>query len=48
MSMMYCFQCSTEFAEDVSVCMECGGIDLLDTKPTPPEEVGTEDEAQVA
>jgi len=47
MSTMFCFQCSREYAEDVSVCVECG-VDLVEEAPTPPEEVGTADEAQVA
>lgn len=47
MSTMYCFQCSREYAEDVSSCVECG-VDLVENEPTPPEEVGAADEAQVA
>lgn len=44
---MYCFQCAREYVEEVQECSECG-VELVDEKPTPPEEVGTEDEPQVA
>ena len=44
---MYCFQCGREYVEEVTECVECG-VGLVAEKPTPPEEVGTEDEAQVA
>lgn len=44
---MYCFQCSREYVEEVTECVECG-VGLVEDKPTPPEEVGTEDEPQVA
>ena len=47
MSTMYCFQCAREYLEDVEECSECG-VGLVDEPPTPPEEVGDEDEAQVA
>lgn len=44
---MYCFQCAREYVEDVTECAECA-VGLVDEKPTPPEEVGEKDEAQVA
>lgn len=47
MSSMYCFQCAREYVEEVSECVECG-VELVEEKPTPPEEVGTQDEPQVA
>lgn len=47
MSTMYCFQCAREYLEEVTECLECG-VGLVEDKPTPPEEVGAQDEAQVA
>jgi len=47
MSTMYCFQCAREYLEDVAECVECG-VGLVDEPPTPPEEVGEQDEEQVA
>lgn len=47
MSSMYCFQCAREYVEEVSVCVECG-VELVPERPTPPEEVGEQDEPQVA
>ena len=47
MSTMYCFQCAREYVEEVTECSECG-VGLVEEKPTPPEEVGGQDEAQVA
>lgn len=47
MTTMYCFQCAREYVEEVSECVECG-VGLVDQKPTPPEEVGEQDEPQVA
>jgi len=44
---MYCFQCAREYVEDVAECSECG-VGLVEEQPTPPEEVGDQDEAQVA
>ncbi len=47
MATMYCFQCAREYLEEVTECVECG-VGLVEDKPTPPEEVGEQDEAQVA
>ena len=47
MSTMYCFQCAREYVEEVTECVECG-VGLVEDKPTPPEQVGGQDEAQVA
>ena len=47
MSSMYCFQCAREYVEEVEECPECG-VGLVEEKPTPPEEVGEQDEDQVA
>ncbi len=44
---MYCFQCAREYVEEVTECVECG-VGLVEEKPTPPEEVGDQDEPQVA
>ncbi len=44
---MYCFQCAREYVEEVTECSECA-VGLVEDKPTPPEEVGEQDEAQVA
>ena len=44
---MYCFQCAREYVEEVEECSECG-VGLVDEKPTPPEDVGEQDEDQVA
>lgn len=47
MTTMYCFQCAREYVEEVTECSECA-VGLVDTKPTPPEEVGEQDEPQIA
>lgn len=47
MSTLYCFQCAREYLEDVVDCVECG-VPLVPEKPTPPELVGEEHEAQTA
>lgn len=47
MPTMYCFQCSREYVEEVTECSECA-VGLVEDKPTPPEEVGEQDEPQVA
>ncbi len=47
MGSMYCFQCSREYLDEVTECAECA-VGLVQTKPTPPEEVGDHDEAQIA
>ena len=47
MSSMYCFQCAREYVEDVEECPECG-VGLVEEPPTSPEDVGEQDEAQVA
>jgi len=44
---MYCFQCAREYVEEVTECSECG-VGLVEEQPTPPEEVGEQDEPQVA
>ena len=44
---MYCFQCAREYVEEVTECSECA-VGLVEEKPTPPEEVGEQDEPQVA
>ncbi len=44
---MYCFQCARGYVEEVTECVECG-VGLVEEKPTPPEEVGEQDEPQVA
>ena len=44
---MYCFQCAREYVEEVDECAECG-VGLVEEKPTPPEDVGDQDEDQVA
>lgn len=44
---MYCFQCAREYVEDVEECPECG-VGLVEEPPTSPEDVGEQDEAQVA
>ena len=47
MSTLYCFQCAREYVEDVVECVECG-VPLVPEKPTPPELVGEDHEAQTA
>lgn len=47
MSSMYCFQCAREYVEEVQECPECG-VGLVEQAPTPPEEVGEQNEPQVA
>lgn len=47
MPTMYCFQCSREYVDEVTECAECA-VGLVEEKPTPPEEVGEQDEPQVA
>lgn len=44
---LWCFQCGSEYAPTVAVCLECG-VGLVDTPPLAPEEVGTPDEEQLA
>lgn len=44
---MWCFQCGAEYEVGVAVCLECG-VGLVSEPPVPPEEVGTEDEEQLA
>ncbi len=44
---MYCFQCAREYVEEVDECSECA-VGLVENKPTPPEEVGEQDEPQIA
>lgn len=44
---MYCFQCAREYVEEVTECVECA-VGLVEEKPTPPEEVGEQNEPQVA
>jgi hypothetical protein len=44
---MYCFQCAREYVEEVTECVECG-VALVSEPPTPPEDVGEQDEPQVA
>ena len=44
---MYCFQCAREYVDDTTECAECA-VGLVEDKPTPPEEVGEQDEPQVA
>ena len=44
--MSWCFQCQTEYAEDVSVCVDCG-IELVDDAPTELDNVGGSDEEQI-
>jgi len=47
MSTMYCFQCAREYVDEVAECSECG-VGLVEEAPTPAEEVGDQDEPQVA
>ena len=47
MTTMYCFQCGREYVEEVTECPECA-VGLVENKPTPPEEVGEQDEPQIA
>lgn len=47
MSTMYCFQCAREYVDEVTECVECG-VELVEEKPTPAEDVGAQDEPQVA
>jgi hypothetical protein len=47
MSSTYCFQCSREYVEDVTACVECG-VPLVENEPTPIEEVGGPEDPQVA
>ncbi len=43
----YCFQCQSEFEDEVSSCVECG-VPLVDAIPVAPDDVGDPDEDQVA
>ena len=47
MSTMYCFQCAREYVDEVEECAECG-VGLVEEKPTPLDEVGEQDEPQIA
>lgn len=44
---MWCFQCGAEYIEEVLECVECG-VPTTSAKPMPAQEVGTEDEEQLA
>lgn len=44
---VWCFQCGSEYAPTVAVCVECG-VGLVDTPPLAPEQVGAPDEEQLA
>lgn len=46
-SAMWCFQCGAEYETTVSECLECG-VGLVDEPPIPADEVGSEDEEQLA
>jgi hypothetical protein len=47
MDTMWCFQCGAEYAAGVAVCLECG-VGLVGDPPVPAEEVGADDEEQLA
>lgn len=47
MTSVWCFQCGSEYVEDVLECLECG-VPTTDEKPMPADEVGSEDEDQLA
>lgn len=47
MSSMWCFQCGAEYNEEVLECVECG-VPTTSAEPTLPEDVGSEDEEQLA
>ena len=44
--MSWCFQCQTEYAEDVVECVECG-VELVAEAPTELDDVGGSDEEQI-
>lgn len=44
---MWCFQCGRQYAAGVEVCAECG-VGLVEEPPLSPDEVGTDDEEQLA
>jgi hypothetical protein len=44
---MWCFQCGASYEPDVLVCVECG-VGLVDEPPIAPDEVGGDDEEQLA
>ncbi|MDH3753343.1 MAG: hypothetical protein OEU32_05670 [Acidimicrobiia bacterium] len=43
----WCFQCGADYDDSVTECVECAAP-TLDLPPTPPEQVGTDDEPQLA
>lgn len=43
----WCFQCGAEYTDGSESCAECG-VGLIDRPPLDPEEVGAEDEQQLA
>ena len=43
----WCFQCAAEYTDEAETCTECG-VGLVDEPPLPPEEVGGEDDDQLA
>ena len=45
-TMSWCFQCQTEYAEDVVECVECG-VELVTQAPTELDDVGGSDEEQI-
>ncbi len=45
-TMSWCFQCQTEYAEDVVECVECG-VELVAQAPTELDDVGGSDEEQI-
>jgi hypothetical protein len=47
MQSMWCFQCGAEYDPGVATCVECG-VGLVAEPPVAPEEVGSEDEEQLA
>lgn len=44
---MWCFQCGAEYEAGVAECLECG-VGLVPEPPVAPEDVGAEDEEQLA
>ncbi len=47
MTTLWCFQCGAEYDATVAECLECG-VGLVSEPPIAPEEVGTEEEEQLA
>ncbi len=47
MTLLWCFQCGAEYDASVAACIECG-VGLVSEPPLAPENVGTEDEEQLA